>query len=94
MPRAAIRIEPGIRGCRESLVRGPSLVGRRRAVDRRAQEGVAEGHPGAEREQAGGFQRPDCLEPEIEALGCPPQQRWIADRLGGGDEQQPLALGG
>ena len=76
------------------LMRTPPLFGRGRAVDRRAQEGVAKGNPGAEREQARGFRRPHRLRAEIEALGRPPQQRRIADRLGRGDEQQPLALGG
>jgi class 3 adenylate cyclase len=35
-----------------------------------------------------------CLRAELEALGCAPQQRRIADRLGCRDEQQALALGG
>ena len=94
VPRAAIGIDLGIGRCRQSLMRTPPLFGRRRAVDRRAQEGVAKGHPGAERRAGPPLPQAPPPRAEIEALGRPPQQRRIADRLGRGDEQQPLALGG
>jgi hypothetical protein len=94
VPRAAIGIDLGIGRCRQSLMCTPPPFGRRRAVDRRAQEGVAKGHPGGERQQSRRFRRSCCLRAELEALGCAPQQRRIADRLGGRDEQQALALGG
>jgi hypothetical protein len=94
VPRTAIGIDLGIGRCCQSLMCAPSLHGLSCAVDRRTQEGVAKGHPGAERQQSRRFRRSRCLRAELEALGCAPQQRRIADRLGRRDEQQALALGG
>jgi hypothetical protein len=94
MPRPAIGIEPVVGGCRQSFVRAPSLIGRRRAVNRGAQERVAKGHSGAEREQARGFRRPQRLRPQIETFGRTPQERRIADRLCRSDEQQALTVDG
>jgi hypothetical protein len=87
MPSTAIGIERRIGGCRQGRVDAPPLVRRRRAIDRRAQEGMAEGNPRAECEQARVFRRPHRLGSELEPLGRTPQQRRIAERLGRSKEQ-------
>ena len=58
------------------------LVGRRRAVDRRAEQRVAEAHPRADLEQTGRLGRSRRLDRDPEPVGGTPEQRWIADRLG------------
>jgi hypothetical protein len=74
-------------------MRGPPLLGRGRSIDGRAQKRVAKDHPGAEREQAGGFRRARRPGPETQASGRSPQQRRIPDRLGRRHQQQPLGIG-
>ena len=50
--------------------------------------------PGAETDQVRVFRRPRRPRSEAKLIGHSPQQRRIADRLGRGHQEQPLAVGG
>ena len=66
-----------------------------RAVDRRAQEGVAKGHPGADRRAGPPFPPdPPPSGPRPRRSAAPPQERRITDWFGRGDQQQSLAVRG
>ena len=56
---------------------------RRRPVDRRAHERMAESHPGAELDQPRGLGRRGGAAPDAELIDGPPQQRHVAGRLRG-----------
>ena len=67
-------------------VHTPALIGWRGSVDRGANQRMTEPHGFLDREQPiRGVSRGD-LDPE--PFGCTPDEQRVADRLGGGDEQQ------
>ena len=86
MPGAAIGIDLRIGGSCKRLVRGSSLFGRRRAVDRRTQKWVAKGDPRAYLDQVVRLCGSRRLGRDAELVGRLPEQRRIADRLGRGYE--------
>ena len=94
MPGAAIGIDLRIGGGCQRAMRAPSLLGRRRAVDRRAQEWVAKRDLRAYLHQVVRFCGSRRLGRDAELGGRSPEKRWIADRLGRGYHQQPLRLRG
>lgn len=53
---------------------------------------MSKADPLADRQQSGGLCRPNGVGCDPEPLGSTPQQRRLADRLGRGDEQQPLGV--
>ena len=79
VPRAAIRIDVAVGGLRQREVGGPALRRRRRPVDGRAHQRMAEGHALADRQQP--VRRVDRGEPDPEPLACALQEQRIADRL-------------
>ena len=90
VPRPAIGIGTGIGGVRQSLVDVPALRGRRRPVDGRSHERMAEPHLPGEVDQSGRDRRQRRIGPDAELAGCPPHQHRIADRLDRRHrEQQP-----
>ena len=92
VPGAAIGICLRIGGRCKRPVRAPSLLGSRRAVDRRTQQWVAKGDPRAYLDQVVGLCGSRRLGRDAELGGRSPEQHWIADRLRRGYEQQPLRL--
>ena len=87
MPRATIRIDVSIRHLRQRQVGRPALRPAGGPVHGRARQGMAEGHALLECQQP--VRRVDRGERDPEAFARALQEQRIADRLGGGDEQQP-----
>ena len=90
MPGAAVGVDLRIGRLRQRQVHRPALLRRRRPVDRRAHQRMAERHPLADRQQPLGLGGGRRRGVDAEPLGRAPHQQRVADRLGRRD-QQPAA---
>jgi hypothetical protein len=88
MPRATVGIELRISYVRQRQMRGPALLRRRRGVDGRADQRMAEPHPFADRQQPVGLGRRRGRDAYPEAFGRAPHQHRVADRLRRRDQRQ------
>jgi hypothetical protein len=88
VPGTAVGIDLRIGRPRQRAMRLPPVVRRGRPVDRRADQRVAEGYPGAYGEQPVRLSPGRCFDPDPEPGGRPPQQRRVAGRLGRGQQEQ------
>jgi hypothetical protein len=82
MPRAAVGVELAIDGVRERPMHRPSLLGERGAVNRGAQQRMAERHARVDRDQLGRLCGRSSIGRETDRCGGSPEQRRIAERLG------------
>ena len=92
MPRAAIGVglRIGLRGQRLMYLLPVERI--RRPVHRRSHQGMPEACAGAELDQARILGRPGGVAVDPEAPARAPDQRGVADRLGGGRQQQALRI--
>src|SRR5262249_5064267 len=94
VPGMAVRINPGIGGVRQRLVRGPAFLRGRRPVHRRPDQRVPERHPFADRHQPptlpASAAPPPPPPPRPPPPPPPPHQHRLAARLRRGDQQQLL----
>ena len=92
VPYAPVGIELRLRRLRQGSVRFAPLARTGRAVDGRANEWMAEHDPKPDGQQT------FCLDDvrgrlgDTEELGRTPQQRWVADRIRRGHDEQPLCV--
>ncbi len=86
MPGPAVRVDVPVCRLGQCEVHAPALIDRRGSVHRGANERMTERHRLLDREQPVRDVSRTSLDPE--PLGCTPDEQRIADRLGGGDEQQ------
>ena len=94
MPAATVRVELRIGRFGERAV-GGSAFGRGRApVDGRAHQRVKERHAPARRQQLRLHRRRGRAGSDAEPLARAPQQRRVAERVGGGDQHQQARVGG
>ena len=93
MPCAPIGIRAGIGHLGQRAVDGLALGPRRRCVDRRADQGMPEAHPGPELEQLRCLRRAGRVGADAELLGRAPEERDVTGRLGCRDEEQLPRVG-
>ena len=88
MPGTTVRIDLRIGHFRQRTVSIAAGLPRGRSIDRRAHEGVTKAHLRAERDEIGGLSGSGRVDPDVELLGCTPQQHRIANGLGSRQEQE------
>ena len=93
MPRPPVSIGVRIGRLGQGPVRCPPVTGGGRLVDRGADQGMAEVHPGAELDQSSSLGRRCGVGWDPLQLGRAPQQGHVAGRLGRGGQQQPPVSG-
>ena len=94
MPRTPIGVDVRIRHLGERSVNLLPFRDRGHAVGRRAHQGMPEPHPRAELDQAGLFGRDGRARTQVELTGGSPQDRDVAEGLGGRGQEQAAGVGG
>ncbi|WP_431899827.1 hypothetical protein [Nonomuraea sp. bgisy101] len=92
MPGTAVRVDLRVGDLRQREMDRPAILLLRRPVHGRPHERVTEDHPYVERQQPVGPVRQDRRRGDAEPFGGTPHQRGVADRLGGGDQQEQSGL--
>jgi hypothetical protein len=92
VPCATIGISLRIRGACKRAMYIPPLVGPRGVVDRRTKQRMTERDSCADSNQAGSLRRDTRIDRNTKLGSGSPKKYRIADRFGGGDEQQALRL--
>ena len=94
MPGPSVGIALDVGRGRERTVRLPALGIAGAVVDRRADQGVPKAERWSGTDEVFGFGGQDRALVEVEVASGPPHERGVSGRLGRGDEQKPLRLGG
>ena len=94
VPGAAVRVERRIGDRRKLAVRASPLLGRHSPVDGRPKKWMPEGDSRPDLDQVGLYRRSSRVGGNAESRSGAPEQQRIAERLGGGNEEQLLGLRG